>query len=110
MLQEIIESFSGGVYRFTTSQLIDHVTDKIIKRIGVPAIDGISSVKGSLSVAHFLFRCGFIAARDEADVTGLGFVRHEERPNLLTSNINLDDGMSWEVHPSYRDVLRIHKM
>ncbi|MEK1911200.1 MAG: hypothetical protein AAAB21_13710, partial [Pseudomonas chlororaphis] len=107
MLQEIIESFSGGVYRFTTNQLTNHITDKVIKRIGIPAIDGISAEKGALSVAHFLFRCGFIAARDETNVTGLGFIRHEERPNLLTSNVNLDDGMSWEVHPSYRDVLRI---
>ncbi|ELQ3336949.1 hypothetical protein R2N21_006936, partial [Pseudomonas aeruginosa] len=108
-LQNIIESFSGGVYRFTTNELIDHVVEKIIRRVGVPVIDGINSEKGALSVAHFLFRCGFIAARDETDVTGLGFVRYEERPNLLTSNINLDDGMSWEVHPSYREVLRINK-
>lgn len=108
MLQDIIESFSGGAYRFTTNELIDHITDKIIKKIGIPTIDGINAQKGSLSVAHFLFRCGFIAARDEADVTGLGFVRFEERPNLLLSNINLDDGLSWEVHPSYRDVLRIN--
>lgn len=109
MLQDIIESFSGGAHRFTTNELIDHIAEKIIRKIGIPAIDGINADKGSISVAHFLFRCGFIAARDEADVTGLGFVRYEERPNLLTSNINLDDGMSWEVHPSYRDVLRINR-
>lgn len=109
MLQDIVESFSGGTYRFTTDELLNHITDNIIRRIGIPKIDGINADRGSLSVAHFLFRCGFIAARDEADVAGLGFVRYEERPNLLSSNANLDDGLSWEIHPSYREVLRIQK-
>jgi hypothetical protein len=108
-LQNIIESFSGGAYRFSTNELLEHIQDKIINKIGTPEIDGINANNGPLSVAHFLFRCGFIAARDETDVTGLGFVRFEERPNLLTSIINLDDGLSWEVHPSYREILRINK-
>lgn len=109
MLQEIVESFSGGVYKFTTDELLSHITDKIIRRVGIPAIDGINAEKGSLSVAQFIFRCGFIAARDESDVAGLGFIRYEDRPNLLASKVNLDDGLTWEVHPSYREVLRINK-
>ncbi|MNH42295.1 hypothetical protein D3C79_1039650 [compost metagenome] len=48
-------------------------------------------------------------ARDEEDKTGLGFVKFEDRPNLLSSKSNLDDGLIWEIHPSYRDVLRINK-
>ncbi|WP_322065346.1 P-loop ATPase, Sll1717 family [Burkholderia ubonensis] len=108
-LQDIVESFSGGSHRFTTDELLDHITEKIIKRFGVPSIDGINSERGSLSVAHFLFRCGFIAARDESDDSGLGFVRYEERPNLLSSSANFDDSLNWEIHPSYRDVLRIQR-
>jgi hypothetical protein len=106
-LQELVESFSGGTQRFTTDELLDHISEKIVKRIGVPAIDGVNAEKGTLSVAHFLFRCGFIAARDETDPTGLVFVRYEERPNLLSTRANLDDGLDWEIHPSYRQVLRI---
>lgn len=109
VLQDIVESFSGASYRFTTDELLGHITNKVIKRVGVPKIDGISSDKGALSVAHFLFRCGFIAARDESDVTGLGFMRYEERPNLLSSSVNLDDGLNWEIHPSYREILRIQQ-
>jgi hypothetical protein len=37
----------------------------------------------------------------------LGFIRFEDRPHLLSSNENRDDGLPWEVHPSYRSVLRI---
>lgn len=107
LLQDIVESFSGGPHRFRTDELIDHIADKIIRRIGVPQIDGVNHQKGAVSVAHFLFRCGFIAGRDESTASGLGFVRYEERPNLLSTDANLDDGLSWEIHPSYRTVLRI---
>lgn len=107
VLQEIVESFSGGPRRFTTDALLNHIADRVIRRIGVPRIDGITAEAGPMAVAHFLFRTGFIAARDETDAAGLGFVRYEERPNLLATRINLDDGLPWEIHPSYRQVLRI---
>ena len=48
-------------------------------------------------------------ARDDNDNTGLGFIRFEDRPNLLSTTANLDDNMNWEIHPAYRDVLRIVK-
>lgn len=107
LLQEIVESFSGGPRRFTTDELMNHIGSKIIARIGIPKIDGISAERGAFAVAHFLFRCGFIAARDEEDPAGLNFIRFEERPNLLSARANPDDGLSWEIHPSYRQVLRI---
>ncbi|MEX0178931.1 MULTISPECIES: P-loop ATPase, Sll1717 family [unclassified Stenotrophomonas] len=106
-LQAIIESFSGGRKRYTTTELLDHIGEKIVVRGGIPKIDGVSSARGSLSIANFLFRCGFICARNEDDSAGLGFVRYEERPNLLSSDLNLDDGMDWEIHPSYREILKI---
>lgn len=106
-LQTIIESFSGGPKRFTTMQLLEHIGEKVVVKGGIPRIDGVTSARGSLSVANFLFRCGFIGARDEADAAGLGFLRFEDRPNLLSSDLNLDDGLDWEIHPSYREILRI---
>ena len=106
-LEEIIESFSGGPRKFTTEQLLKAITEQVIRHKGMPIIDGISAANGSVTVAHFLYRIGFITARDEQDQAGLGFVRFEDRPNLLSSTVNLDDNHYWEVHPSYRDVLRI---
>ena len=108
-LEEIIESFSGGRRRFTTDQLLNVITERIVRRGGIPIIDGIPAANGSRTVAHFLYRIGFITGRDEEDRAGLGFVRFEDRPNLLSTNVNLDDNLSWEVHPSYRDALRIQQ-
>jgi len=106
-IEDIIETFSGGPTRYKTADLLEHLTKRYLKHRGMPKIDGISAEKGSITVANFLYRIGFIAARDEADRTGLGFVRFEDRPNLLSTPTNLDDGLDWEIHPSYREVLRI---
>jgi len=108
-LEQIIESFSGGARIFTTDELLAHIQIRIIDRIGMPAIDGINTSTGTLFIAHFLYRIGFITGRDEQNVAGLGFIRFEDRPNLLSSTANLDDALNWEVHPSYRDVLRIKR-
>ncbi|ATG90489.1 P-loop ATPase, Sll1717 family [Methylomonas koyamae] len=108
-LEDLIEAFSGGPKKYITKELLSYLTDKVITPSGMPKIDGISAEAGSMSVAHFLYRIGFITARDENDSTGLGFVSFDQRPNLLTTKQNLDDGLTWEIHPSYRHVLRIQK-
>lgn len=108
-LEDVIEAFSGGPKEYSTDDLLARITDKIIIPRGLPKIDGISAEGGSISVAHFLYRIGFITARDENDATGLGFIDFHSRPNLLKSKQNLDDQLNWEIHPSYRRVLRIQK-
>jgi len=108
-MQDIIECFSGGPARYRTEELLKLITDEVVRKRGVPEIDGIRVAGGSLNMAHFLFRIGFICARDDLSESGLGFIRHEDRPNLLSTTANLDDGMDWEIHPSYREVLRIKR-
>ena len=105
-IDQLIEAFSGGQTKFTTPELLEVIQDRLVKEIGLPEIDGNDGVQDTLGVAHFLFRIGFISARDEAQLP-LGFVIFEDRPNLLTSALNPDDGLLWEIHPSYRQVLRI---
>lgn len=106
-IEDIIESFSGGQRRYTTEELLRHITDKVIRHRGMPVIDGVSAASGGLSIASFLFRVGFIAARDDSAPSGLGFIAFDDRPNLLSTTSNLDDGLDWEIHPSYRNVLRV---
>ncbi|WP_139834972.1 P-loop ATPase, Sll1717 family [Pseudomonas sp. B35(2017)] len=108
-LEDLIECFSGGRKRYSTKELLDHLADKVITPRGFPNIDGVHAEGGVIGVANFLYRIGFITARDDQDVTGLGFIRFEDRPTLLTTKANLDDNLDWEIHPSYRSVLRIEK-
>lgn len=105
-LETVIEGFAGGPKRYSTRDLLNRIANYIIGEVGVVDVDGVKA--GAIEIAHFLYRVGFICARDEADESAtLGFVRFEDRPNLLRVRANLDDGLGWEIHPSYRSVLRI---
>ncbi|WP_153006755.1 P-loop ATPase, Sll1717 family [Aeromonas schubertii] len=106
-MENIIESFSGGERRYTTSELIQHIETHILDKYGELVIDGLTNIDGSLGVAHFIYRIGFITARDQSVNGPLEFVSFEDRPNLLSSFENLDDGLDWEIHPAYRAILRI---
>jgi hypothetical protein len=107
-MEVLVEAFAGGAPQFTTDVLLDKIRTGIIRKYGMPTLDGISIRPRELALAHFLFRIGFINARDERlDHAPLEFIRFEDRPHLLSNNQNRDDGLPWEIHPSYRAVLRI---
>ncbi len=108
-LEVVIESFAGGPARFLTRELLLRIKDLVIAKFGMPTLDGIEIEPRELAVAHFLYRVGFVNARDDSASQGeaLHFIRFEDRPHLLMGKQNLDDNLPWEVHPAYRWVLRI---
>lgn len=69
-------------------------------------VDG-SAVVNPMAVAHFLYRCDFLLARDKQDGGNLVLYRFEEKPQLLTSATNPDEGLVWEVAPGYRQALNL---
>jgi hypothetical protein len=105
-LQKLIEAFSSGPSRYSTNQLLEHISKRIIKPFGLPEVDGESIHNGAFGLARFLFKIGFIHGRDDQE-SSPSFVRFEDRSDLLSTTVNPDDGMIWEIHPSYRQVLRI---
>lgn len=105
-LQKLIESFAGGPRRYTTDKLLLHITKKIITPLGSPLIDGQPAPDGATPLAHFIYKIGFIHGRNAgSEEAPLSFVEFHDRPDLLTNEINLDDNLSWEIHPSYRTIL-----
>lgn len=105
----IIQSFTGGERRYSTDELLARITKKILGHFGQLRIDGMPNIKGALGLAHFLYRIGFIQARQERSVDQISFTRYEEQPDLLTTRANLDESLVWEIHPSYRQALKIQK-
>lgn len=109
-LQRLIESFSGGYRRFTTEELVKKVMADYVKSRGamaIAAIDG-APFKDVLQLCHFLYKCGFVVAHnDQISLENPEFISYEMRPDLLRVAENLDDGMVWEIQPSYRTILRI---
>lgn len=104
-LQRLIECFANGRRRYTTKDLDKKLTLEYISMIGssnIPAIDNYP-YQNPRQLSHFLFKIGFLAGR----ISSTEFISYEQRPELLTNYINPDDGMDWEIYPSYRQVLRI---
>ena len=105
-LQKLVETSSGRTVKFTSADVTRELQNRYVKPIGVnniPLIDGYA-FKYPIQLAHFLFKIGFLSARREqgGGTGGADFVPYEERPELLTDFRNLDDGMTWEIYPSYR--------
>jgi len=110
-LQRVVEVFAGGARRYTTDALLQKVAKEYVMRVGVakiPPIDGYP-YESPYQLAHLLFKVGFLLGRigDPEVSSTASFVRFDERPELLTNFLNPDDTMLWEIHPSYRTVLRI---
>jgi hypothetical protein len=112
-LQKLIETFFHGETRYSTKALLDRIGKGYVLAVGASAIPEVEGFryKSPFQLAHFLFKIGFILGRrehsDHSDFAD--FVSFEERPELLIDARNPDDGLMWEVYPSYRNILRTKK-
>ncbi|HBO5687715.1 TPA: hypothetical protein L4620_005382 [Pseudomonas aeruginosa] len=110
-LRKLIEAFSNGARRHTTDELFKKIINSYIKlksAKSIPDIDG-APFRDAWQVAHFLFKCGFIVGHNQSQtsIDVPEFISYELRPDLLQAATNLDDGLNWEIQPSYRRALRI---
>lgn len=103
-LQEILYVFSRARIRWTTSDLLRFLQERVIDQLGHVHIDA-KDVKDPLPIAQFLFRIGFLSAVDKPPKGKSEYYRFEERAHLLQSSISPDDGMLWDIHPTFRGVL-----
>ncbi|RYZ92430.1 MAG: hypothetical protein EOP06_04270 [Proteobacteria bacterium] len=109
-LKRLIESFSNGPRRFTTDELVARITLQYVKSRGavaIPEVDG-RAFQDSWQLAHFVYKCGFINGHNSQNATldVPEFISYDARPDLLEVGTNLDDGMTWEIQPAYRNILR----
>ena len=109
-LAQLLECFAGGPRRFDTGQLLDHIATKYTKFVPAASqqmIDGVP-YRDDLQLARLLYKCGFInGSNEKPNHARPEFISYDARPDLLKVATNLDDGMSWEIQPAYRNVLRI---
>ncbi len=109
-LERLIEAFSNSPARYDTNELLSQIARVYVNAVGAGNVGEIDSIpyRYHLQLAHFLFKVGFVVGRREQEgvYPNADFVRFEERPELLTESV-LDDGLLWEIHPSYRDALNV---
>lgn len=104
-IDDLVQAFARQRVRYTTDELMAFIEAAILRKASVE-VDG-SAVVNPMAVAHFLYRCDFLLARDKQDGGNLVLYRFEEKPQLLTSATNPDEGLVWEVAPGYRQALNL---
>jgi hypothetical protein len=107
-IEELINGFRGCERRMTREKLFLWINNHIIEHIST-TIEG-RTVTSSIQVAQFLYRLGFIVARSEEPDESYEHYNFDEMPDFLTSRTNEDFGVSWEIHPCYREALDIEKV
>lgn len=105
-IENLLIAFSGQNERFSTSELISTIDRRVLQGVH-PRIEGVIGRPSAREVAHFLFQIGFLSARlDRPDGT-YDHLMYFDKPNLLRATTNLDEGGSWEIHPVFRQALKL---
>lgn len=105
-IRQLVVAFNGQNERYTTDQLLTLIGSRILQSVS-PKIVGVLGDPSHREVAHFLFQIGFLSARQDYDDETYKHYSFSEKPELLTTENNIDQGMSWEVHPVFRQALEL---
>lgn len=105
-IENLIIAFSGQPERFTTDELISLVGKRILQGV-YPRIEGVIGSPSAREIAHFLFQIGFLSARVDHSDGSYNHLTYFDRPHLLRATTNVDEGVSWEIHPVYRQALKL---
>lgn len=103
VIADVVNAFSKRSDTYTTQELKALIDEKVLQNFSV-CIDG-TKATDAFMLARFLYRIGFILGLDRDEVGRPEYYQFEEKPDLLKSAANYDDGMKWRVHPSYHSAL-----
>lgn len=106
-VEDLLVAFVDEPEWFSTEDLIKKIKDKIIEKGIQPRISGVTGAASAWEIAHFLYQISFLTARKDI---GDGYYEHlsyATNPRLLSAKTNLDQGHSWEIHPVFRQALKL---
>lgn len=103
-IEDLLAAFSQQRCRYRTDELIKTIHNRIMNAVH-PTIVGYVGRPSDIDVAHFLFQIGFLTARKDYGNGDYDHFSFAQKPLLLRTHTNLDEGMSWEIHPVFREVL-----
>ena len=108
-VSELLSAFSRQNERYTTDELIKTLRNRVVGAVH-PQIVGITPPVSEVEVAHFLFQIGFLTARRDFTDEHYEHLAYADAPHLLKDRTNLDDGVTWEIHPVYRQTLKLQNV
>jgi hypothetical protein len=101
---EIITAFAGQSEDFKTADLHRTIENRVLPGLAV-SVSGVGGVTKPSQVAALLYEIGFLTARQALPDGKYQHYSFAEKPDLLHSRANIDQGMSWEIHPVFRQAL-----
>lgn len=105
-LPELLTAFANQRERYTTDELIKLLRDSVLQQVH-PRISGYTNPPQPREVAQFLFEIGFLSARRDRTDGSYEHLTFADKPDLLSSRTNIDQGHSWEIHPVFRQTLNL---
>jgi len=105
-IDECIGAFARGPEQFQTDELLKLIENKILNHLS-PRIVGVAGKPTARDVAAFMFQVGVFFGRREFPDGSYEHVGFSAGPALWKSRTDLDRGLSWEVHPVFRQALEI---
>ncbi|PIA70928.1 hypothetical protein CDO35_06890 [Pseudomonas sediminis] len=105
-IESLIVGFADQPERFTTDELLRTIKNRV-QPGALAKIEGVIGTPSAKEIAHFLYSIGFLSARRDMQSGEYEHISFDKRPNLLRSESNVDEGVSWEIHPVFRRTLRL---
>lgn len=105
-IQELVGAFTREKEQLSTDELVRIISNKILTHLS-PRIAGVTGRPSALQVAALLFEIGLFYGRREhknGEYEHFGF---SDRPSLLKSRTDIDAGLTWEIHPVFRQALEM---
>lgn len=107
-VEELLNAFRGCDRLLTRDELFAWVNNRVSTHL-TPTIEG-EPARSPRIIAHFLYRIGFILGRSENEEGEYEHYHFSEMPDFLSARTDEDFGISWEIHPCYREALDIKKL
>ena len=105
-MEDLLAAFAGQVERLSTGDLMTLINNRILQSVN-PRIAGVVGKPTAREVAQFLYQIGFLTARKDLDSDQYEHVAFADNPTLLNTTTNIDQGYLWEIHPVFRQALKL---
>ncbi len=103
-IEELMSAFQGQSEEYATDELMKLISRRVLQGVN-PRIHGVVVVAGPVDVASFLFQIGFLTARRQLVGNEYEHLSFVDAPDLLRTRTNRDGGVTWEIHPVFRQAL-----
>lgn len=105
-IEELISAFHNQSEEYGTDKLLELIRRRVLQGVN-PRIHGVVGVAGPVEVASFLFQVGFLTAKRQLPADEYQHLSYVDAPDLLRTRTNRDGGVTWEIHPVFRQALNL---